>query len=240
MDRRTLEFAINSEAMAAGTPTLIVEEILRRKIYGRVGVVSSFGAESAVLLHLVASVNKRTPILFVDTGKIFGETLRYVETLRGVLGLEDLRVIKPDALAVAACDPIGDLWRRDSGACCEVRKVAPLSLALEGFDTWMTGRKRFQSVVRESLPTVELTDGRLKINPLAAWSRRQIETYFIENDLPKHPLEADGFLSIGCFTCTDRVAPGEDGRAGRWRGLAKTECGIHGPASATAGRLPSA
>ncbi len=226
--------------MTAGPPALIIQEVLRRKLYGRVGVVSSFGAESAVLLHLVASVNKRTPILFVDTGKIFGETLRYAETLRDVLGLEDLRVIKPDASAVAAFDPNGNLWRKDSGACCEVRKVAPLSLALEGFDTWMTGRKRFQSAARELLPTVELTDGRLKINPLAAWSRRQIETYFIEHDIPKHPLEADGFLSIGCFTCTDRVAPGEDGRAGRWRGLAKTECGIHGPAGANAGRLPPA
>jgi len=240
MDRRISEFALNAEAIASAPPSVILEEVLTDPAYGHVGVVSSFGAESAVLLHLVAAVDRRTPVLFIDTGKLFGETLRYAEILKDLLALEDLRVVKPEAPSVAARDPAGDLWREDSAACCEVRKVAPLSRALDGFDTWVTGRKRFQSATRAKLRTFEVADGRLKVNPLASWSRLQIEDYFSEHRLPRHPLEADGFLSIGCFTCTDRVTHGEDSRAGRWRGSGKTECGIHSPAGAGTGRLPSA
>jgi phosphoadenosine phosphosulfate reductase len=217
----------------------LVELVLRGNEFGRVCAVSSFGAEAAVLLHLVGTVDPSTPILLVDTKKLFGETLRYAETLRDFIGLRDLRILTPDILNVARQDPHGDLWHIDADACCFARKVSPLEKALaEGFDTWITGRKRFQGKTRAPLAKVEFVDGRHKINPLADWTKSDLVEYFDKHQLPRHPLEADGFLSIGCFTCTDRVAPGEDFRAGRWRGSDKTECGIHFPAGAGGARLP--
>ncbi len=239
MGLTTRETGLATPNMESLDPPEIVRQVLSEPSFGRVGVVSSFGAESAVLLHLVATVDKDTPVLFVDTGKLFGETHRYAETLVSELGLADLRVIRSKATDLAALDPRGDLWREDAGACCEVRKVAPLQLALDDFDTWITGRKRFQSETRTALPIEERLDGRLKVNPLASWSKVQIDAYFEEHNLPRHPLEADGFLSIGCFTCTDRVQPGEDARAGRWRGSDKTECGIHLRSGGASSRLPS-
>ena len=223
------------EALDAAT---LIERVLGDDSFGRVGVVSSFGAESAVLLHLVAQVNTKTPVLFIDTGKLFGETLRYAERLQGQLGLTDVRMLEPEAAAVSAADPDGDLWRQDAGACCEVRKVKPLANALGQFDTWMSGRKRYQAVTRARLPKTEIVEGRLKINPLAEWTRADLDRYFTTHGLPRHPLEADGFLSIGCYTCTDRVRLGEDPRAGRWRGRDKIECGIHLPAGGAAARMP--
>lgn len=234
-----LSFGAHAETLERLDAPTVIERVLGDRSFGRVGVVSSFGAESAVLLHLVASVDTTTPVLFIDTGKLFGETLRYAEKLRGLLGLTDFRLLKPDAGDVTAADPAGDLWRQDADGCCEVRKVRPLTRALEDFDTWITGRKRFQSAVRAELTKTEIVDGRLKVNPLAQWSRDDLDDYFTANDLPRHPLEADGFLSIGCFTCTERVAPGEDPRSGRWRGSGKTECGIHLPAASVAARLPA-
>ncbi|HEY2179469.1 MAG TPA: phosphoadenylyl-sulfate reductase [Caulobacteraceae bacterium] len=216
----------------------LIERVIVDRSFGRVGVVSSFGAESAVLLHLVAQVDTQTPVLFIDTGKLFGETLRYAERLQGQLGLTDLRMLEPDAEDVAVADQHGDLWREDADACCAVRKVAPLSRALNEFDTWITGRKRYQGATRAGLDKTEVVDGRLKVNPLAAWTRADLDDYFAAHDLPRHPLEADGFLSIGCYTCTERVRLGEDPRAGRWRGLNKTECGIHLPAGSVAARMP--
>ncbi|HXV00351.1 MAG TPA: phosphoadenylyl-sulfate reductase [Caulobacteraceae bacterium] len=223
------------EALDAAT---LIERVLVDRSFGRVGVVSSFGAESAVLLHLVARVDTQTPVLFIDTGKLFGETLRYAERLKGHLGLTDFRMLEPQAETVASADPRGDLWREDADACCEVRKVVPLTRALGEFDTWITGRKRFQGPTRATLDKTEIVDGRLKVNPLATWTRADLDDYFAAHDLPRHPLEADGFLSIGCYTCTERVGAGEDSRAGRWRGLQKTECGIHIPAGGAAARMP--
>jgi phosphoadenosine phosphosulfate reductase len=239
MEPARLAFAAHAQILEPLDAPHVIERVLGDGSFGRVGVVSSFGAESAVLLHLVATVDAATPVLFIDTGKLFGETLRYAEKLRGLLGLEDFRLLKPDAVEVTEADPAGDLWRQDPDGCCGVRKVRPLARALEGFDTWITGRKRFQSTARAELSKTEIVDGRLKVNPLAQWSREDLDGYFAAYDLPRHPLEADGFLSIGCFTCTDRVAPGEDPRSGRWRGSGKTECGIHLPAASVAARLPA-
>jgi phosphoadenosine phosphosulfate reductase len=196
---------------------------------GRTALVSSFGAESALLLALVAEIDPATPVIFVDTGKLFGETLRYRDRLIDRLGLRDVRSVTPDPARLAALDSSGTLWLSDPDACCGVRKVEPLERALAGFDVWISGRKRYQTTLRATLPTIELVDGRLKLNPLAPWSRERIEAEFARRALPPHPLEADGFLSIGCMPCTGRVADGEDRRAGRWRGSDKTECGIHRP-----------
>lgn len=208
---------------AAGLLTAMIEE----HFPGRLALVSSFGAESVVLLDMIAAIAPDLPILFLNTGKLFGETLRYRDRLIDRLGLRDVREIKPDPAAIAEADPLGDLWMRDPARCCALRKIAPLDRALTGFDAWITGRKRYQSTARAALARVEAADGRIKINPLADWTAGDVEAQLISCGLPPHPLVADGYRSIGCMPCTDRVAPDEAARAGRWRGSEKTECGIH-------------
>ncbi|GAA0285213.1 phosphoadenylyl-sulfate reductase [Alteraurantiacibacter aestuarii] len=202
---------------------------------GRVAVVSSFGTESAVLLHLVASADASVPVIFVDTLKMFDETLEYRDTLTSLLGLTNSSVVTPDAAVLAAKDENGLRWSWDPDGCCEIRKVEPLARAKSGLDAWISGRKAFQSVTRENLPRFEVEDGRLKINPLGDWTKDDLEAYFDLHDLPRHPLEAQGYLSVGCAPCTSTVKPGEDPRAGRWRGWDKTECGIHVPGASQDG-----
>lgn len=204
--------------------TLIDENAL-----GTVAVVSSFGTEAAVLLHLVAQASRDIPVIFVDTLKMFPQTLAYRERLVRSLGFTSSRVVAPDPAVLAAKDDHGLRWSYDPDGCCNIRKVEPLRRAKVGLDTWISGRKAFQSVVRQRLPRFELEDGRLKINPLGDWVKADLDAYFIKHDLPRHPLEADGFLSIGCEPCTSKVLPGEDARSGRWRGWDKVECGIHIP-----------
>jgi phosphoadenosine phosphosulfate reductase len=194
---------------------------------GRIAVVSSFGAESALLLALVADIDPSTPVLFVDTGKHFEETLAYRDDLSRFLGLTDVRSIGPTSADIAANDPPGELWRFDPDACCRFRKVTPLDRALQGFDAWVTGRKRHQALTRIALPHRETVDGKVKLNPLAAWTADQIEAEMVARGLPRHALSLAGYPSIGCATCTRAVAAGEDPRSGRWAGTGKTECGIH-------------
>jgi phosphoadenosine phosphosulfate reductase len=200
-----------------------------------IAMVSSFGTESAVLLHMAAEIDAAVPVIFLDTEKLFPETLEYRDQLVSLLGLRDVRILKPVASQVARHDPDGRLWREHADRCCSLRKTLPLQTALEGFDAWITGRKRFQSSTRRGVGLFEAeASGRIKVNPLAFWSSEKIASEFEARDLPHHPLEAYGFLSVGCTTCTAPVAAGEDARAGRWRGQSKTECGIHMPAPAFA------
>jgi len=225
------------QAFDGVTPEVILERVLLHEFPGRIALVSSFGSESVSLLAMVAAIDPATPVIFIDTGKLFGETLRYRNELIRRLKLTDVRSVQPDPAAVAAQDPKGVLWLSSPDRCCHLRKVEPLERALQGFDCWITGRKRFQGGLRVNLTHAELgADGRIKINPLAGWSRLEIEQYRIARDLPVHPLVADGFFSIGCMPCTDRVTEGEDVRSGRWRGAGKTECGIH--LARPAGRPP--
>lgn len=209
------------------------DAILRRAVEslyrGRIALVSSFGNESAVLLHLAAQIDRSVPVIFIDTNKMFGETKRYRDILTERLGLTDVRTHTPDASRVRELDPDGMLWSRDPDLCCHIRKVEPLAEALVGFDAWISGRKGYQGSTRLGLPAFQSDATHIKINPLAHWSAKDIQDYLGAHDLPRHPLEADGFKSIGCMPCTTRVAPDEDPRAGRWRGKAKTECGIHLP-----------
>jgi phosphoadenosine phosphosulfate reductase len=206
----------------------LLRDALLCRFPGRIALVSSFGAESAVLLHMVAAIDRTTPVIFLDTGKLFAETLRYRETLARRLGLADLRVAKPDPTYIAHTDAAGDLWKTDPDRCCWHRKVEPLDAALEAFDAWVTGRKRFHGGVRQHLLQIEDSpDGRTKINPLASWSATDIEAYFIRYELPPHPLTALGFRSIGCAPCTRATSIGEAPRDGRWAGSRKVECGIH-------------
>lgn len=211
-----------------GLDTLaLLEAVLKRDFKDEIALVSSFGAESAVLLDLVAQVDPATPVIFLDTRKLFGETLRYRDQLQARLGLTNIVNVLPDPAEVAAEDKNGLLWTRNVDACCALRKVRPLARAMDGYGAWITGRKRFQSATRAAIPLVEKSGHKFKINPLADWTPEMIEDYRIARDLPPHPLVADGYLSIGCMPCTRPVRAGEDARAGRWAGLDKTECGIH-------------
>jgi phosphoadenosine phosphosulfate reductase len=207
----------------------VLEHALGDADLGRVALVSSFGAESVVLLHMVSVVAPSTPVLFIDTRMLFPETLAYQRALAERLDLRDIRVIRAGLPALARADPAGMLHRTDPDACCALRKTAPLDAALACFDGWITGRKRFQGGARAALDLFEAEPGtgRIKINPLAYWGREDIADYMAENRLPPHPLVARGYRSIGCAPCTTAVAADEDERAGRWRGTEKTECGIH-------------
>jgi phosphoadenosine phosphosulfate reductase len=202
---------------------------MNREFKGKLAVVSSFGSESAVLLHMLAQADPTVPVIFLNTGKLFGETLRYRDRLQDLLGLTDLRVIAPHPADVKRLDPEGTLWSRDPDKCCALRKVWPLQRALEPFEAQMTGRKRFQTAARSAIQTIELADGRFRINPLANFGREELAAYIAAYNLPQHPLVADGYLSIGCMPCTERVKQGEDYRSGRWAGIDKEECGIHEP-----------
>ena len=190
-------------------------------------LVSSFGAESAVLLHLASRVKPDIPVLFLDTGMLFGQTLDYRRQLAARLGLTDVRDLRPRFEDLAVGDPNADLWKTDTDACCHIRKVIPLDAALDGFAGWLTGRKRFHGGDRMRLPVVEEAEGKLKFNPLANWSKADLDAYAAEYDLPDHPLVAFGYPSIGCWPCTKAVEQGGDVRSGRWAGSQKTECGIH-------------
>jgi phosphoadenosine phosphosulfate reductase len=208
---------------AKGIIALALKEAFPR----RTAIVSSFGAESAVLLHLVASIDPATPIIFLNTGKLFGETLRYRDRLQDLLGLTDIRAIAPHPIERMERDPEGTLWSRNADACCHMRKVTPLRRALDGFAASVTGRKRFQTEARHQMQPVEHFEGRFRFNTLAAWDMADIEAYFARHNLPRHPLVDDGYPSIGCLPCTRRVQANETYREGRWAGLEKDECGIH-------------
>src|SRR5262249_9772460 len=159
-------------------------------------VVSSFGADSAVLLHLVAAIDRATPVLFIDTGRHFAETLEYRDRLRAYLGLTEVRNIGPTAEEVARLDADASRAIWDPDGCCAFRKIAPLQRALAGFDAWITGRKRFQTATRLDLPVFEEDPPHIKINPLAGWSGAEIAAYAARHRLPSHPLVARGFSSI--------------------------------------------
>jgi phosphoadenosine phosphosulfate reductase len=207
----------------------VLEHALKDPQAGKLALVSSFGAESVVLLHMVAVTRPATPVIFIDTQMLFAETLVYQQELAERLGLRDLRIIRADDADLNAHDPDATLHQRDTDACCALRKTVPLQRALADFGGWITGRKRYQSGTRAALEFFEVEEGadRIKVNPLAHWAREDIRTYMEENRLPRHPLVARGYPSIGCMPCTTPVRADEDPRAGRWRDQDKTECGIH-------------
>jgi len=214
-------------ALRAASPAEVIEAALKIVGRERLALVSSFGTESAALLKVMADVDPAIPVIFLDTGWLFEETLAYRDTLIDVLGLRDVRSVKPLEETLQREDPERELWFSDPDACCRIRKVEPLARALKPFPGWINGRKRFQGGARAEIPVVEEDGIRLKFNPFANVSREEIEAIYKLANLPPHPLVASGFLSVGCMPCTSRSAPGEDARAGRWRGRAKTECGIH-------------
>jgi phosphoadenosine phosphosulfate reductase len=206
----------------------VLREAIEHDFAGSVALVSSFGAESAVLLHMVAEIDPATPVLFLETGMLFPETLAYQQDLAERLGLTDVRLIRPDPAELAVEDPAGGRHIYDVDGCCDLRKVRPLERALAPFDAWITGRKRRQSDTRANLRFYEEdAEGRIKINPLADWDAARIRAHMLAHGLPLHPMVSKGYPSIGCAPCTSPVAAGADPRSGRWSGLDKTECGIH-------------
>ncbi|WP_426421010.1 phosphoadenylyl-sulfate reductase [Bradyrhizobium genosp. A] len=214
-------------ALRDAAPAEIIAAALKTVGRDQLAVVSSFGTESAALLKVMADVDPAIPVIFLDTGWLFEETLAYRDTLIAKLGLRDVRSIKPLEEALKRDDPDQDLWFSNPDACCHIRKVEPLARALKPFSAWVNGRKRFQGNARADIPVVEVDDTRLKFNPFANVSREEIKDIYARAKLPHHPLQASGFMSVGCMPCTSRTTEGEDERAGRWRGRPKTECGIH-------------
>lgn len=216
------------------TPLLRV--MIKQEFAGNIALFSSFGADSALLIALVAEVDPTVPILFLDTGKHFEETLDYLHQLETLFGLTNLRLLTPREDLLNRIDPDGTLWNKQPNRCCWIRKVEPLERHLEehGFKAVITGRKSYQTAERSQLETIELyDDGRFRINPLAGWTKADIRAEFDRRNLPQHPLVAKGYPSIGCEPCTRIVKPGEDERAGRWahtkgdENAQKEECGIH-------------
>jgi phosphoadenosine phosphosulfate reductase len=215
------------DVLRHASPAEVIAAALKIVGRERLALVSSFGTESAALLKVMADIDRAIPVVFLDTGWLFQETLDYRDTLTRQLGLTDVRSIKPLEETLSGEDPDKELWFTNPDACCRIRKVEPLARALKPFSAWINGRKRFQGGVRSEIPVVEQDGVRLKFNPFAHVSREEIEHVFKSANLPPHPLVAKGFLSVGCMPCTSRTSPDEDTRAGRWRGRPKTECGIH-------------
>ena len=205
----------------------ILREAIHRQFPGRIALVSSFGAESVTLLHLVASVDPGIPVIFLETGKHFAQTISYRKKLARDLGLTNVRDVTPDIRELSEEDPDGELWRTDPDACCTLRKVRPLKSILNEFDAWITGRKQFHGGGRSLLPVFEASSPHIKVNPIVRWGKADIDAYISDHDLPAHPLVSQGYPSIGCWPCTHPASNEDDPRAGRWRGAAKTECGIH-------------
>jgi phosphoadenosine phosphosulfate reductase len=214
-------------ALRSAAPAEVIATALQTVGREHLALVSSFGTESAALLKVMAEVDPAIPVVFLDTGWLFEETLAYRDTLTAALGLRDVRSVKPLEETLNREDPERELWFSDPDACCRIRKVEPLARALKPFSAWINGRKRFQGGLRAAIPVVEQDGARLKFNPFANVSREQIDAIYARANLPPHPLLKSGYLSVGCMPCTSRTSPDEDVRAGRWRGRAKTECGIH-------------
>jgi len=214
-------------ALRDASPADVIANALRLVGRDKLAVVSSFGIDSAALLKVMADVDPSIPVIFLDTGWLFEETLAYRDTLVAQLGLRDVRSIKPSEETLSREDPERELWFSDPDACCRIRKVEPLLRALKPFAAWINGRKRFQGGLRGDIPVVEEDGPRLKFNPFAQVTREDIAAIFASAALPPHPLRASGFLSVGCMPCTSRTQTGEEERAGRWRGSDKIECGIH-------------
>ena len=228
--RRADDLGLLARSLDAQWRDLPAQEILQRAIdrFGAgIAAVSSFGAESAVLLHMLSEVSRDVPVLFLETGMLFAQTLDYRRQLAATLGLTAVRDLRPSFEDLAVSDGQGELWRTDTDACCHIRKVLPLDRALGDFDAWITGRKRFHGGDRLRLAVVEAADGRIKINPLAALGQAELDAYAARHALPAHPLVANGFPSVGCWPCTSPVAEGAEVRAGRWATSKKSECGIH-------------
>jgi phosphoadenosine phosphosulfate reductase len=225
-DAATRAAALN-ERFGTAEPQAIIAATIEAFGEGEVAAVSSFGADSAVLLHMISAIDRNLPVVFLDTGKHFEETLRYRDDLIADLGLTNLVIVSPEEAALTSADPRGDLHINDVEACCAIRKVEPMARGVAPYRAWFTGRKRFQAGTRAAMPVFETVEPRVRVNPLAGLNGHMLAAYMEQHELRPNPLVAFGYFSIGCFPCTQPTRAGEDPRSGRWAGQAKTECGIH-------------
>jgi len=200
-----------------------------RDFKGRIALLSSFGAESAVLLHMLSEVDRRIPVIFLDTLKLFPDTIAYRDRLVRELGLKDVRVVQPNIADIEDYDPAGSLHLSNPDQCCNIRKTLPMERAFAGFEVMISGRKRFHGASRSDLKHISFDDKRIKIEPLAAFTSLDLQGYMQLRQLPSHPLKLAGYHSIGCAPerCTTKGGSADNPRAGRWMGSEKTECGIH-------------
>lgn len=222
----TISLTTLEQKYSQKTAEEILQSFVLEEFKDKVALVSSFGIEAALLLSMVSEVDPATPVIFLDTQKLFSETLEYRDKLITHLNLSNVKTYFPDYVDIERDDAKGELWKSAPNSCCYIRKVKPLNKALKGMKAWITGRKRFHGGLRTSLPLLEFSEGRVKLNPLASWSAEDINEAFKNKNLPPHPLLEKGYTSIGCIPCT--ALPEEEGaRSGRWRDQDKTECGIH-------------
>lgn len=222
----TLDLSAAARDLDAAPASEILRWAVGALAPGRLALISAFGPGTAVLIDLLAPIAPDLPVIFVDTLHHFPETLEHAERVRTRYGL-NLQVYRPAANREEFERLYGPrLWERDLDRYQHVAKVEPFQRATAGLDGWITGRRRDQSETRHALPVIE--DGeRLRINPLARWTRADVWRYIVENDLPYNPLHDRGYPSVGDQPLTSPVGEGEDERAGRWRGETRTECGIH-------------
>lgn len=199
----------------------------------KLAVASSFQSSGLVILHLLKDIRGDVPVLFLETGFHFPETLEFRDRVAEMWGLELVVLRGEHRTPEKQAEQYGPaLYRRDPDRCCAINKVEPLQRALQDYDGWISGLRRDQSPMRADTPMVEAQmlpsgDEVIKIHPLAHWSRDQVDGYIAEHNIPTNPLLERGFASIGCWPCTRPVEEGEEERSGRWDGFAKTECGIH-------------
>jgi len=194
-----------------------------------VALATGFGAEGCVLVSVLADIDAHARIFYLDTDLLFPETYALRDQLEARYGVHFERRATSLSLDEQSATHGERLWERRPDECCRLRKVEPLRQMLSGLRAWITGIRRDQSATRATAGIVERDAqfGLIKINPLARWSTRDVWDYIVKHDIPYNPLHDQGYHSIGCLPCTTPVQIGEDIRAGRWRGSAKTECGIH-------------
>jgi phosphoadenosine phosphosulfate reductase len=192
----------------------------------KVAISSSFGAESACLLSLAVKVKPDIPVIFINTGFLFPETLAFREDLKKRLGL-NIKEVGPIMGHADFLRQFGKLYETDPDRCCEINKVEPLKRALDGLECWMSGVRGDQTSYRAGLPVVEKKKGLIKVSPILRWHSKQVYAYLKAEGLPLHPLWEKGYTSIGCEPCTAVPGNPDDPRSGRWSGKNKSECGIH-------------
>ncbi|HWP43260.1 MAG TPA: phosphoadenylyl-sulfate reductase [Blastocatellia bacterium] len=217
-----------AEGLEAASPQKIISWAFS-EFGNRIAIATGFGAEGMVLIDMAVKINPRPYIFFIDTGFLFPESYELRRRIEQRYGLE-IRSFEPDLTPLDQEEMFGpELWSRDPDLCCRLRKLEPLEEALDGLAAWMTAIRRDQTVFRKNAREVEW-DYRwklVKVNPLARWTRQDVWDYIKENRVPYNPLHDRGYPSLGCTHCTRAIREGEDERAGRWAGRAKTECGLH-------------
>ncbi len=229
MPAHQLELEKLNEAFEKQKPQEIIAWAIK-EFAGSFAMTSSFGPESGVLLHMVSLLDPNLPVLFLETGYHFKETLEYRDQLAKMFGLKNIIDLRADQTKKAALieKHAGVPYEKDPDACCYINKVEPLDNELKKYDAWMSGIRRHQTDVRKSIRIVEAYEGgQYKVSPLANYTSRDSWWYLKEHSIPQHPLYEKGYLSIGCWPCTRPIQAGDDERSGRWAGKTKKECGIH-------------